>query len=395
MPPPTWCPDCRYQRRIANRNEWNFYKRDCTLCGKNMVSIYNPAYPGPVYCQPCWWSDKWDPFDYGRDFDFSRPFFEQFYEHRLKVPRVALANHASVNSEYSNQSESNKNCYMVVATGMSEDCMYGNWNQRSKNCVDSWAMKGCEIMYESLNCKKCYKCLFVEDCVETSNSYFSRDCKGCNYCFGCIGLRNKSYCWFNEEIGKEEYLKRLSAILWTPCTIADMRKKFHELSLRLPTKYYHGNQNLNSTGDYILENKNVRAVFHGGLSENLRYAQDAWEARDCIDLTETLDNELDYEMEGAGWGSGCIASCKSWYNSDAFYSELNFSCNNIFGCMALRSKSYCIFNKLYSEEEYRRLKLKLIEHMKRAGEWGEFFPIEISPFPYNDSLAQDYFPLTK
>src|SRR3989344_5186075 len=395
VPTPAFCPDCRYQRRIANRNEWNFYKRDCMLCGNSMVSMYNPAYLGPVYCQPCWWSDKWNPLDYGRDFDFGTPFFKQFYEHRIKVPRVALANHNSVNSEYSNQSESNKNCYMVVATGTSEDCMYGNWNQGSKNCVDCWAVKECEIMFESLNCRKCYKCLFVEDCVETANCYFSKDCRGCSDCFGCVGLRNKSYYWFNREIGKEEYLKRLSGIKWTRQTIMDMRKKFREFSLRLRMKYYHGNQSLNSTGDYISENKSVRTTFNGGLSENLHYGQDAWEARDCMDLTETLDNELDYEMEGAGWGSGCIASCKSWYNNDAFYSELNFTCNNIFGCVALRSKSYCIFNKQYSEAEYKELKSKLVEHMKRTGEWGEFFPVEISPFPYNDSLAQDYFPLTK
>ncbi|GAJ10097.1 unnamed protein product, partial [marine sediment metagenome] len=142
-------------------------------------------------------------------------------------------------------------------------------------------------------------------------------------------------------------------------------------------------------------NKNSHVVFNCRFSENLRYGQDAWEARDCLDMTETLDNELDYEMEGAGWGSRCIASAKSWYNHDTLYCELNFTCNDIFGCVSLRTKSYCILNKQYSEVEYKKLKKKLIEHMKRTGEWGEFPPIDISPFPYNDSLAQDYFPLTK
>jgi hypothetical protein len=33
--------------------------------------------------------------------------------------------------------------------------------------------------------------------------------------------------------------------------------------------------------------------------------------------------------------------------------------------------------------------------MKKEGEWGEFFPISISPFSYNDSVAQDYFPLKR
>ncbi len=395
VPVPTLCPECRYQRRIANRNEWNFYKRKCTLCGKNIISIHNPSYPGPVYCQQCWWSDKWNPLDYGREIDFSRPFFEQFFEHRYKVPRIALTNTKSINSEYSNQAEENKNCYMVVATGTSEDCMYGNWYQGSKDCVDCWAMKSCEIMYESLNCEKCYKCFFIEDCSGVNESYFCRDCRGCNNCFGCIGLRNQSYCWFNKHLSKEEYQGKLNSINWSIENIKELSKKFQQFSAQFPIKYYHGSQNTNSTGDYISNNKNALLSFNCRLSENLKYGQDAWEARDCMDMTETLDNELDYEMEGAGWGNHCISSAKSWYNHDILYSELNFNCHDIFGCLSLRKKSYCIFNKQYTEKKYKELKEKLIEHMRRTGEWGEFFPINISPFSYNDSLAQSYFPLTK
>jgi hypothetical protein len=33
--------------------------------------------------------------------------------------------------------------------------------------------------------------------------------------------------------------------------------------------------------------------------------------------------------------------------------------------------------------------------MKRTGEWGEFFPISMSPFAYNETIAQDYYPSTK
>ncbi|KKT90642.1 MAG: hypothetical protein UW91_C0052G0013 [Parcubacteria group bacterium GW2011_GWF2_45_11] len=75
VPPPTFCPDCRLQLRLLFRNERTFYKRKCDLCGKNMISSYAPEYTYPVYCQKCWWSDKWDPYQYGREYDFSKPFF--------------------------------------------------------------------------------------------------------------------------------------------------------------------------------------------------------------------------------------------------------------------------------------------------------------------------------
>jgi hypothetical protein len=36
-----------------------------------------------------------------------------------------------------------------------------------------------------------------------------------------------------------------------------------------------------------------------------------------------------------------------------------------------------------------------MEHMKNTDEWGKFFPKEHSCFAYNESTAQEYFPLTK
>ena len=33
--------------------------------------------------------------------------------------------------------------------------------------------------------------------------------------------------------------------------------------------------------------------------------------------------------------------------------------------------------------------------MRETGEWGEFFPASLSCFGYNETVAQDYFPLTR
>ena len=33
--------------------------------------------------------------------------------------------------------------------------------------------------------------------------------------------------------------------------------------------------------------------------------------------------------------------------------------------------------------------------MRSTGEWGEFFPHELSPFGYNETVAQEYFPMTE
>ncbi|MFA5791589.1 MAG: hypothetical protein WC884_00960 [Candidatus Paceibacterota bacterium] len=61
----------------------------------------------------------------------------------------------------------------------------------------------------------------------------------------------------------------------------------------------------------------------------------------------------------------------------------------------LRKKSYCILNKQYTKEEYKKLVLSIIENIKKNNDWGIFFPIWMSPFAYNQSIANEYIPLTK
>jgi len=43
--------------------------------------------------------------------------------------------------------------------------------------------------------------------------------------------------------------------------------------------------------------------------------------------------------------------------------------------------------------EYESTVAKLIDHMTATGEWGEFFPHQLSPFGYNESVAMEYFPM--
>src|SRR3989344_768359 len=90
VPPPTFCAQCRFQRRLSFANERYLYKNTCGLCGKNMIAMYPPGTPFPVYCLDCYRGDKWDPFSFGKPYDFNRPFFEQFKELKLRVPRAQI-----------------------------------------------------------------------------------------------------------------------------------------------------------------------------------------------------------------------------------------------------------------------------------------------------------------
>ena len=78
------------------------------------------------------------------------------------------------------------------------------------------------------------------------------------------------------------------------------------------------------------------------------------------------------------------------------------NCQDCFGCTEMNGKKYCILNKQYTKEEYEELLPKIIKQMGdipyvdkkgRVYKYGEFFPSEISPFAYNETVAEDYFPL--
>ncbi|MBI3273909.1 MAG: hypothetical protein HYZ69_02085 [Candidatus Colwellbacteria bacterium] len=394
VPPPTWCPHCRYVRRLLNRNEWMLYRRKCDATGEDIVSIYKLQAPFPVYKQSAWWSDSWDPLSYGQEVDFSRPFFEQFYELSLKVPHLAIVNSKSVNSEYTNQSEENKDCYMLAASGRNEKCMYSNWLQAGCYLVgDSYTLEKCELCYECMNCTRCHSSAYLHDSADCISCYFSMDLKGCSNCFGSIGLRSKKYCFFNAQLSKEDYEKRLSEMIWTREFIDEMKKKAQEFSLKFPRKFYHGVKNRGSSGDYLEFTKDTAASFNCRHDENVAYSQDSWYSKDSWDGTEIFA-ELCYECQGS-IVTRSIAVRSSWDTFDSYYSDMCFGSSNLFGCFSLRHKHYCILNKQYKKEEYEKLKAKLIEHMKKTGEWGEYYPASISPFAYNESTAQDYFPLSK
>jgi hypothetical protein len=126
---------------------------------------------------------------------------------------------------------------------------------------------------------------------------------------------------------------------------------------------------------------------------------------DCYDTDRGgLNTERVYETSTVYPGSGVYFSRFAFTSRDIFYSYNVHNSDHLFGCVGLRDKHYCIFNKQYTKEEYEKLAPKIIEHMSgmpyidkkgRVYKYGEFFPAEISPFAYNETVAQELAPLTR
>ena len=399
VPPPTWCVNCRQLRRYAWRNERTLYKRNCDLCNKSTVTIYSVNKPHKVYCNECWWSDKWNPSSYGQDFDFSRSFFEQFHELQLKVPRMALLNKRSVNSEYTNHSADNKNVYLSFVAMYSEDIMYSNWVMKSRDCVDcSFITEKGERLYECIDSRSCYQCQFSVLLKDCSNCLYCYDCRGCNDCFMSSNLRNKSYVFKNKQYTREAYLEKKKEFdLSSFVAHEGLAKEFKDLVEQDTIhRYVIGERNLNSTGSLLYDCKNVIKSFEVDESEDCKYIYGGITLKDCMDIYHVgYNGELCYESQGGIRLSNCQFCHLCYDNMNVMYSDTCQNSQNLFGCVSVKKGEYMIFNKKYSKADYETLKERIIEHMKETGEYGEFFPPQIAPVYYNETQGNLYMPMTK
>jgi hypothetical protein len=410
VPPPTWCPPCRFQRRAVFRNERKLFRNTDAVTGKPIFSLYPPEAPFPVYEDSYWSSDNWDSFSYGVDFDRTRPFLTQFFELFKKVPKPRSAAINMVRSEYSANAADLKDCYLLFNSNTGEDSAYGNGVDSCKNCFDNSHLQTSEKCYECFWLTKCFDTHFSSQCEDCVSVWFSKNCQGCTNCFGCINLRNKSYYFFNEPCTREEYEEKIKALnlsKWSE--LENIKEQVKEFWLKFPVKYFQGIKNYESSGEYITHSKNIKHGYVIREGEDLAYVQygQVPPFKDSMDvLVGGCNSELEYESAVSGWHASQIRFCVECWDGgiDYEYSMFCRGVSHVFGSVGVRKGEYIILNKQYSKDEFLKLRDEIRKHMDdmpyidaqgRVYKFGEFFPPEFSPFAYNDTIAPEHFPMTK
>lgn len=260
VPEPTKCPECRLVRLMRERNSRNLYRRKCDFSGKTIISQYHEQAPFPVYDQNIWWSDQWDATDYGRDFDFNRPFFDQFKELKNKVPHMSvfIIGGTLENSEYTNCTGYLKNCYLIAEADYNEDCYYSNRVFKSNNIVDSTNCHKSDVLYECIDCNTCFDLKYSQECINCSNSWFLQNCSGVKNSIACINQRQKEFMIFNEQYTEDEYQKVLKSFkLDTREGIMELQKMAAEFFKTQPYRFVIGEKNQNVVGDHVYNSKDA------------------------------------------------------------------------------------------------------------------------------------------
>ncbi|MBU1151669.1 hypothetical protein KJ632_02465, partial [Patescibacteria group bacterium] len=210
------------------------------------------------------------------------------------------------------------------------------------------------------------------------------------------GLRNKQYFIFNKEHSREEYEKYFESLQMGR---VDQWKKLQEgwEKYKREKAVFRDNYQTNCEncdGNNLQNSKDLQNCFScSGCDECVNGFQ-------MDETVSSADNshmgydkcELCYNCIGCSGISNCLSCDSCWHGNDLAYCNLCFSSRDCLGCVAMRNNQYVILNKQYEREEYEKLRAKIVAEMR---EWGEFFPWELHPFAYNESVAIEYFEMDR
>ncbi len=392
---PTLDPVERSRQRIAfGPLVTTVYKRKCDATGKELVTYYHPLTPAKIYDRDYWLSDDFDPKIYGRDFDFGRSFFEQFRDLLWAVPKFHAINMDGENSDYTLMGRNNKNCYLVCSFGC-VDTMF-SCVRDCREVVDCMNLYDCEGCYECVSCDFGYNLKFAQFSRQCRDSMFLYDCHHVSDCIMCVGLKHKQYCIKNRQLTKEEYERQKENFdTGSFQSLENMKKQFADFCRNFPVRENQNSNCQNVIGDFMKDSENCFMCFQGRNSRGCRYCM-----THCNDQINCFDTGSSRSENCLNVGTRSMAKdCKFCHeliggNNLEYCYEITATCNDMFGCVGIKTPSeYMILNKQYTKDKYFELKKKIIAYMKETGEYGEFFPMEMSLFPYHDSFAYEYWPI--
>lgn len=200
----------------------------------------------------------------------------------------------------------------------------------------------------------------------------------------------------NKPLLKDEYQKRVNEFLGSFRYFEQAKKLLQKLKLERVHKYANIVNSENSTGDFIQNSRNCIHCFDMSDSEDCRNVWLGVQIKDTFDCSNMYEkSQLNYQVLGTIDTYHVAYTTYAFNSSDILYCDMIYHSKNLFGCAGLKKKQYCILNKQYTKEAYEMLVPKIIQHMKKTGEWGQFLPVKFSPHGYNDTLANEYYPLTK
>lgn len=280
-------------------------------------------------------------------------FIQEFQQLLLTQPRYNVKHVMAENCDYSDTAVKSKNCYYSFGVFYCEDVYYGRYSRKCTDCNGVTFCVGCTLCTECVACLNCYECSYCQNCQNCTNCQFSLDCFGCYDCFGCVGLYQKKYCMFNEQLTKEEYERRLAEFdLSNPTHRVSIQEKVEELRRITPQLNVHHLRAEDCVGENIIESKNCYQSYDISASEDCFYNIEANANKDCCDITVCFETESSYSCVQSPLCYNCNFMFQVDNSADSEFCAYSRRLKNCFGCVYMEDKQYYILNKPYEPEDY-------------------------------------------
>ena len=369
------------------------YRRPSSKSGQDIISVYTPTAPCPVYIHAEWYADDW--VSPSLSVDERKPFFEQFADLQKIAPVVALLSNKQENAEYCHDVDRLKNCYLVFDAINCEDIYYSVRIYHSRSCIDCYWVMDSELLYDCVYVFSSYHSRYSFNCRGIIDSTFLFNCHNTRDSFMSSNLRNKQYYIRNKPYSKaayEDFMRTLD--LADPAVVAELKQEFRDQllpSTPIPPAWLERTEDVQ--GNYLRSAHHVQDGLESFEVDNCQTIFQCGQGKDITSSFMCNENvERCHQSVATGINTFNASNCAFvWNSSNIEYSYLMMNSKDCFGCIGLRNKQYHILNKPYSKEEYTITKQRLIEAMQQRGEYGQFFPVALSPFPYEDTIAYDFF----
>lgn len=396
LPLPTICPEERKRRRLTFRNTQVLYNDICDFSQKKTISRFHPDSKLKVYTNDIWSGDNRNPKDYGKEIDWGESSISQIDELIHSTPYQNLLGspgNVANNSVYTNATADVVDCYLIFDAHDVEKSCYSRRISDSKHMVDCLRTIDSEYCYECNNCSKLYECMYCTDTNSSDHCCFMQSCQDCHFCIGCVNLIGKQYYLYNQPSTKEAYEQEVIRIKSEWRTTNKQFEELKNISIKASNTMINAEW---SCGSNIQHSQNVYCSDSCRHDNNIRYCSDVVDAQDCMDVDGYGHNSfLMYNSNQVGrYSSHIYCSSNVGRGEYLFYCVEVKKSHHCFGCVNMKDASYCIFNKQYTKEEREQIVPKIINKMMEEQTWWESIDPCYSPFPYNDTDAQDIFPVS-
>jgi hypothetical protein len=386
----------RLQNLLAYRNDRKLFRRICDQSQETLISAYHPLSDFKIIKSEIWWGDSWEGLQFGFVPDFTSCFFEQFSKLQKLVPREGTSVVNSENCSYNSHTRESKNCYLSHLAFKSEDLHYCFWTTLSQNLIDCSYSRECSLCYDCSYITNCYQCVRIEESSNCVDCLFSFQLTNCKNCLLCSNLNHKEFHYLNKPCSKELYFQKLAEVQKNKESYLLASRKLSELQKNSVVRAIHSINCEDVSGEHLNNCSNSYHCF------------DLVNSQDCYNSTNGGGKDLIHTYS-AGFPeceevycSVTLRSCtriffsnNCWSSYNLWYCDSCVNCKDCFACVGLKHKQNCFFNKQYTATEYETVVASWKKKMLKDKTLGLFFPIKYSPLAYNESAAQDFYPLSK